>query len=85
LTATTKSSPLIFRELVAQLCVSLAPNPDGTVMNFTLYGIDIPLWLLFSLALIGLATCVVGSTFVAVSIIRRLMKPALRRLIRTPV
>jgi hypothetical protein len=54
-------------------------------MNFTLYGIDIPLWLLFSLALIGLATCVVGTTVVAASIIKRLMKPALRRFIRTPV
>jgi hypothetical protein len=54
-------------------------------MNFTLYGIDIPLWLLFSLALIGLATCLVGGTVVAVSIIKRLLKPARRRLIRTPV
>jgi hypothetical protein len=26
------------------------------VMGFTLYGIEIPLWLLFSLALIGLVT-----------------------------
>jgi hypothetical protein len=60
-------------------------DPDGTVMNFTLYGIDIPLWLLFSLALIGLATCVVGGTVGAVSIIKRLMKPARQRLIRTPV
>lgn len=52
-------------------------------MNFTLYGIDIPLWLLFSLALVGLATCVVGGTLGAVSITRRLMKPAWRRFIRT--
>jgi hypothetical protein len=54
-------------------------------MNFTLYGIDIPLWLLFSLALIGLATCVVGGTVGAVSIIKRLMKPARQRLIRSPI
>ena len=54
-------------------------------MNFTLYGIDIPLWLLFSLALIGLATCVAGGTVGAVAIIKLLMKPARRRVIRTPV
>jgi hypothetical protein len=54
-------------------------------MNFTLYGIDLPLWLLFSLALIGLATCVVGGTIGALSIIKLLMKPASRRSIRTPV
>jgi len=54
-------------------------------MNFTLYGVDIPLWLLFSLALIGLLTCMVGVTIGAVSIIKRLVKPARRRLIRTPV
>ena len=54
-------------------------------MNFTLYGYDLPLWLLFSLALIGLATCVVGGAAGAVSIFRWLMKPAWRRLIRTPV
>jgi hypothetical protein len=29
-------------------------------MGFTLYGMDIPLWLLFSLARIGLATCILG-------------------------
>ena len=44
------------------------------VMGFTLYGIDIPLWLLFSLALIGLVTCVVGGTVGVVTIIRRLMR-----------
>ncbi|MGA8615539.1 MAG: hypothetical protein WB760_28440 [Xanthobacteraceae bacterium] len=54
-------------------------------MNFTHYGIDIPLWLLFSPALIGLVTCVVGGTIGAVSIIKRLVKPARRRLIGTPV
>ncbi len=54
-------------------------------MNFTLYGIDIPLWLLFSLALIGLATCLVGGIVVSVSIVKRLMKPAWRRLVGTPV
>jgi hypothetical protein len=54
-------------------------------MNFTLYGIDIPLWLLFSLALIGLATCVVGGTIGAFSTIKLLMKPTRRRTIRTPV
>lgn len=55
------------------------------VMNFTLYGVDIPLWLLFSLALIGLLTCVVGGTIGAVSIIKRLVKPTRRRLMRRPV
>jgi hypothetical protein len=44
------------------------------VMGFTFYGIDIPLWLLFSLALIGLVTCVVGGTIGVVTIIRRLMR-----------
>jgi hypothetical protein len=76
-------------ELVAQLRVSgleRSPlDPNSAVMNFTLYGIDIPLWLLFSLALIGLATCVVGGTIGAVSILKLLVKPALRRLIRTPI
>jgi hypothetical protein len=43
-------------------------------MGFTLYGIEIPLWLLFSLALIGLVTCVVGGTMGVVTIIRRLMR-----------
>ena len=43
-------------------------------MGFTLYGMDIPLWLLFSLALIGLVTCVVGGTIGVVTIIRRLMR-----------
>jgi hypothetical protein len=50
-------------------------------MGFTLYGIDIPLWLLFLLALIGLLTCVVGGTAGVVSIFKRLR----RRLIRMPV
>ena len=54
-------------------------------MNFTLYGIDIPLWLLLSLALIGLATCVAGGTVGAVGLIKLVMKPVRRRLIRTPV
>jgi len=43
-------------------------------MGFTLYGIDIPLWLLFSLALIGLVTCVVGGTIGVVRIIGRLLR-----------
>jgi len=43
-------------------------------MGFTFYGIDIPLWLLFSLALIGLVTCVVGGTIGVATIIRRLMR-----------
>jgi hypothetical protein len=43
-------------------------------MGFTLYGTDIPLCLLFSLALIGLVTCVVGGTIGVVTIIRRLMR-----------
>jgi hypothetical protein len=44
------------------------------VMGFTPYGIEIPLWLLFSLALIGLVTCVVGGTIGVVTIIWRLMR-----------
>jgi hypothetical protein len=80
---------LTITELVAQLCVPgfkwIPLGPKGAVMNFTLYGIDIPLWLLFSLALIGLATCLVGGIVVSVSIVKRLMKPAWRRLVRTPV
>jgi hypothetical protein len=80
---------LTITELVAQLCVPgfewIPLDPKGAVMNFTLYGIDIPLWLLFSLALIGLATCLVGGIVVSVSIVKRLMKPAWRRLVRTPV
>jgi hypothetical protein len=51
------------------------------VVGFTFYGIDIPLWLLFLLALIGLLTCVVGGTAGVVSIIKRLR----RRLIGMPV
>src|SRR5579862_6350023 len=44
------------------------------VMGFTLYGIDIPLWLLFSLALIGLVTCVVGGAIGVVTITKRLLR-----------
>ena len=40
-------------------------------MGFMFCGIDIPLWLLFLLALIGLLTCVVGGIVGTVSIIRR--------------
>jgi hypothetical protein len=43
-------------------------------MGFTLYSMDIPLWLLFALALIGLVTCVVGGTIGVVTIIRRLLR-----------
>jgi hypothetical protein len=50
-------------------------------MGFTFYGIDIPLWLLFLLALVGLLTCVIGGSYGAVSLIKRLR----RRLIRMPV
>ena len=53
-------------------------------MSFTFYGIDIPLWALFSLAFIGLATCVLGGTVAAVGIIKWLVKPAWRQLSRTP-
>jgi hypothetical protein len=80
---------LISPEPAPRLSVSalerLPLDSDDTAMNFTLYGVDIPLWLLFSLALIGLATCVVGGTAGAISVIRRLAKPARRRLVRTPV
>lgn len=48
-------------------------------MNFTLYGIDIPLWLLFLLALIGLLTCVLGGAVGAVSIIRLIWRRLARR------
>jgi hypothetical protein len=55
------------------------------MMSFTYYGIEIPLWALFSLALIGLVTCVFVGTVAAVGVIKWLIKPAWRQLSRTPV